>query len=80
VYPVHQKGCYNVLDDSPGPYLPTPPESAKRLQLDIGGFREELPVDHGVEKPVPVLLGHIGHKPRITLSMESDLISEPALY
>ena len=60
-------------------YLPPIAESPKRLALSFRCFWEEVAVHHGVEQPLPVLLGDIGNKPRIALPVEADLCRKSTL-
>jgi len=40
---------------------------------------EQVTIDHRVQEPVPVLLRHVRHEPRVLLSVEPDLLGKATL-
>lgn len=60
-------------------YLPSQTETSQGLFFLVGGFGKQMTIDHRVQQPVPILLRHIRDEPRVSLTMESNLIDEPTL-
>jgi len=59
--------------------LPPCAQATKRLDFLFSRFGEQLAIYHGIEQPIPVLLGYIGDKPRIPFTMEANLLSKATL-
>ena len=47
--------------------------------LFFGRLREQVTVNHRVQQPIPVLLGHVGDEPGIALAVEANLLRKPTL-
>lgn len=59
--------------------LPALAHLLERGELVVGLAGEEVPVDHRVEEPVPILLGHVRDEPREALAVEPDLPADARL-
>lgn len=60
-------------------HLPAQAQTPQTLYLSISSLREKVPINHRVKQPVPVLLGDIGDKPRVSLPVEANLLGKAAL-
>lgn len=60
-------------------YLPSHPQFLQRPQFLIAHFLKELPINHRIQQPIPILPRDVRNKPRVAFAVEPDLLRQPAL-